>query len=29
MSTGGQESSVSDTAADETEEHLRGLRYLE
>jgi hypothetical protein len=29
MSTGGEESSVSDTEADEMEKHLRGLGYLE
>ena len=29
MSTGGEEPSVSDTEADEMEEHLRGLGYLE
>jgi hypothetical protein len=29
MPTGDEESSVSDTEADEMEEHLRGLGYLE
>jgi hypothetical protein len=29
MPTGGESSSVSDTEADEMEEHLRGLGYLE
>jgi hypothetical protein len=29
MPTGSEESSVSDTEADEMEEHLRGLGYLE
>jgi hypothetical protein len=29
MPTGGETSSVSDTEADEMEEHLRGLGYLE
>jgi hypothetical protein len=29
MPTGGEESNVTDTEADEMEEHLRGLGYLE
>jgi hypothetical protein len=29
MPTGSEESNVSDTEADEMEEHLRGLGYLE
>jgi hypothetical protein len=29
MPTGDEESTVSDTEADEMEEHLRGLGYLE